>query len=128
MLLCYFCLLFVVVTYLTDGANKTSFADRSTFKVGEWQDQMLKVLRKLRKGEANAPNDVIALVNTLKTELEHQDALPEGVEGAVQGETFLFDGRNLHWGNASKDLRFVVYSQAVSWRLMNKFISDGICS
>jgi hypothetical protein len=119
-----FVLLFVVVTYLTDGANKTSFADRARFKVCDWQDEMLKLLHKLRKGVANASNDVIALVNTFKNELEHQDALPEGVEGAVQGETFLFDGRNLHWGNASKDLRFVVYSQAVSWHLMDKFIKN----
>lgn len=113
-----------MVTYLTDGATKTSFADRAKFNVGEWQDEMLKLLHNLRMNAQEASNDVIALVNTLKTELEHQDALPEGVEKTQQGETFLFDGRSLHWGNASKDLRFVVYSQAVHRGMLDEFIGN----
>ena len=121
-----FCLLFVVVTYLTDGANKTSFANRARFKVCDWQDEMLKLLSKLRKGVANASNDVIALVNTLKNELEHQDALSLQPDSETTVETFLFDGRNLHWGNASKDLRFVVYSQAVHRSLLDKIGSRDL--
>ena len=112
-----------MVTYLTAGANKTSFAD---FNVDEWQTAMLKRLHNVRKNKTGASNDVVALVNVLKTELEHQDALilkPDS-ETAKQGETFLFDGRKLHWGNASKDLRLVVYSQAVHRGLLDKFASN----
>ena len=112
-----------MVTYLTAGANKTSFAD---FNVDEWQTAMVKRLHNVRKNKTGASNDVVALVNVLKTELEHQDALilkPDS-ETAKQGETFLFDGRKLHWGNASKDLRLVVYSQAVHRGLLDKFASN----
>ena len=133
MLLCYtlykfetFVLLFVVVTYLTDGASKTSFADCASFNVDEWQTAMLKLLHDVRKDKTGASNAVVALVNVLKTELEHQDALslqPDS-ETAKQGETFLFDGRKLHWGNASKDLRLVVYSQAVHRGLLDKFCNN----
>ena len=112
-----------MVTYLTTGTNKTSFA---SFNVGDWQAKMLKRLHNVRKGKSHAMNDVVALVNTLKTELEVQDALSlqPDAEGAVQGETFLFDGRSLHWGNASKDLRFVVYSQAVHRGVLDKFVGN----
>ena len=128
MLLCYklyklFVLLFVVVTYLTAGANKTSFVKRARFNVGSWQIDMLKLLRQLREGKTGASAEVITLVNTLKTELEYQDALSPENGVAQLGETFLFDGRDLHWGNACKDLRFVVYSQAVHRGLLDKFMS-----
>jgi len=108
---------------LTTGTNKTSFA---SFNVGDWQAKMLKRLHNVRKGKSHAMNNVVALVNTLKTELEVQDALSlqPDAEGAVQGETFLFDGRSLHWGNASKDLRFVVYSQAVHRGVLDKFFGN----
>ena len=114
-----------MVTYLTDGANKTSFADCASFNVDEWQTAMLKLLHNVRKDKTGASNAVVAQVNVLKTELEHQDALslqPDS-ETAKQGETFLFDGRKLHWGNASKYLRLVVYSQAVHRCLLDKFFN-----
>ena len=115
-----------MVTYLTDGANKTSFADCASFNVDEWQTAMLKLLHDVRKDKTGASNAVVAQVNVLKTELEHQDALslqPDS-ETAKQGETFLFDGRKLHWGNASKDFRLVVYSQAVHRGVLDKFVGN----
>ena len=117
-----------MVTYLTDGANKTSFADCTSFNVDEWQTAMLKLLDNVRKDKTGASNAVVTQVNVLKNELEHQDALslqPDS-ETAKQGETFLFDGRKLHWGNASKDWRLVVYSQAVHRGLLDKFCNDSL--
>ena len=120
---------FVVVTYLTAGAKKTSFADR-TFSVGKWQATMLTLLCNLRHDQSQSSAQaqaVIQHVNTLKRELEEQDANNMQPVLALRGDTYLFDGRDLHWGNASENAgegRFVVYSQAVSWHLMNKFISD----
>ena len=117
-----------MVTYLTDGANKTSFADCTSFNVDEWQTTMLKLLHNVHKDETGASDAVVAQVNVLKTELERQDALslqPDS-ETAKQGETFLFDGRKLHWGNASKDWRLVVYSQAVHRGLLDQFCNDSL--
>jgi hypothetical protein len=112
---------FVVVTYLTAGAKKTSFADR-TFSVGEWQATMLTLLCNLRHDQSRSVHqDVIEHVNTLKHELEKQDANNVQPALALRGDTYLFDGRDLHWGNASENAsegRFVVYSQAPEfcWR------------
>ena len=117
-----------MVTYLTDGANKTSFADCTSFNVDEWQTRMLKLLHNVHNDQTEASDAVVAQVNVLKTELERQDALslqPDS-ETAKQGETFLFDGRKLHWGNASKDWRLVVYSQAVHRGLLDKFCNDSL--
>ena len=115
-----------MVTYLTAGASKTSFVDRARFNVGDWQIKMLKLLSELHKGRTGASDDVIALVNTLKAELEHQDALEISLqpEAAQQGETFFFDGRDLHWGNGCEDLRFVVYSQAVHRSVIERFFNN----
>ena len=112
-----------MVTYLTAGAKKTSFAG---FNVGEWHAKMLPVLCDLRKGVPKTADAVIELVDIFKDELERQDACSLQPEAAKQGETVLFDGRDLHWGNASEDedLRFVVYSQAVSRLLVDKWCND----
>ncbi len=110
-----------MVTYLTAGANKTSFA---RFNVEEWQAKMLTQLHNLRSAVPQAADAIIALVNILKSELEYQDVVGLQPDIAAQGETYLFDGRYLHWGNASEDLRFVVYSQAVSRYVLEKWHND----
>ena len=117
-----------MVTYLTAGAKKTSFADR-TFSVGEWQATMLTLLCNLRHDQCQSTSAqaVIEHVNTLKHELEKQDANNVQPELALRGATYLFDGRDLHWGNASENAsegRFVVYSQAVSRILLEKWHAD----
>jgi hypothetical protein len=120
---------FVVVTYLTAGAKKTSFADR-TFSVGKWQATMLTLLCNLRHDQSQSSAQaqaVIQHVNTLKRELEEQDANNMQPVLALRGDTYLFDGRDLHWGNASENAgegRFVVYSQAVSRMLLEKWHAD----
>ena len=60
-----------MVTYLTAGAKKTSFADR-TFSVGKWQATMLPLLYNLRHDQCRSALAVIEHVNTLKHELEKQ--------------------------------------------------------
>ena len=115
-----------MVTYLTAGAKKTSFADR-TFSVGEWQATMLTLLCNLRHDQSRSVQAVIKHVNTLKHELENQDANNVQPALALRGDTYLFDGRDLHWGNASENAsegRFVVYSQAVSRILLEKWHAD----
>ena len=117
-----------MVTYLTAGAKKTSFADRM-FSVGEWQATMLTLLSNLRHDQcqSTAAQAVIEHVNTLKHELEKQDLNDVQPELALRGATYLFDGRDLHWGNASDNAsegRFVVYSQAVSRILLEMWHAD----
>jgi hypothetical protein len=117
--------IFVVVTYLTAGAQKTSYADRTNFNIGNWQAKVLPVLSLLLKNSRDqvAAEALIDLVKELQNELEQQDLCSLLPEAATQGETYLFDGRDLHWGNAG-DLRFVVYSQAVSRELLEKWCTD----
>ena len=120
-------LLFViVVTYLTAGAKKTTFADRTTFNVSNWQTKMLPVLSLLRKNKDDelAAGSLIDLVKKLQIELEQQDLCSLLPGAATQGETFLFDARDHHWGNMTEDLRFVVYSQAVSREVLGKWCID----
>ena len=114
-----------MVTYLTAGAQKTSFADRTNFNVGNWQAKMLPVLSLLRQNGSDqvAAKSLIDLVKELQDELEQQDVCNLPPEAAKQGETFFFDGRDHHWGNAG-DLRFVVYSQAVSREVLGKWCTD----
>ena len=90
---------------------------------------MLTLLYNLRHDQCQSTSAqaVIEHVNTLKHELEKQDANNVQPELALRGATYLFDGRDLHWGNASENAsegRFVVYSQAVSRILLEKWHTD----
>jgi hypothetical protein len=112
-----------MVTFVSDGASKTSFVNLDVFNFREWQDKMLSVLDNNRTEELS--EKIIALVNELKTVLETQDTACPNTQTAMQSETAIFDGRHLHWGPGSDD-RFVVYSEAVPHLLFEEFFNKHI--
>jgi hypothetical protein len=112
-----------MVTFLSVGASKTSFAN-GVFNFREWQDKMLSELDKNRTEELS--EKIIGLVNELKTGLETQDTACPEPQTAKQSETAIFDGRHLHWGPGSDKDRFVVYSEAMPQLLFDNFFNKII--
>jgi hypothetical protein len=113
-----------VVTFVSAGASKTSFANRDgkVFDFCEWQDRMILELDKCPSEEVSRA--IITLVLELKTVLETLDAACPSTETALQGETCIFDGRFLHWGNGSEDHpRILVYSTAMPKLLFDDFFN-----
>ena len=113
-----------VVTFLTEGASKTSFADLANFNVGAWQDKML--LQMGRLPSADADTAISDLVTELREFLEQQDSSIVATEAAKQGETCIFNARDIHWGNASdsKHARYVVYSEAIPELVFHAFLDQ----
>ena len=112
-----------VVTFLTEGASKTSFADLANFNVGTWQDKMLLQLDRMPSSDADTA--ISALVTELSEFLEKQDSLSVATETAKQGETCIFNGRDIHWGgNASNAPRYVVYSEAIPELVFHGFLDQ----
>jgi hypothetical protein len=113
-----------VVTFVSACASKTSFANRDgkVFDFCEWQDRMILELDKRPSEEVSRA--IITLVLELKTVLEALDAVCPSTETALQGETCIFDGRFLHWGNGSEDHpRILVYSTAMPKLLFDDFFN-----
>ena len=114
-----------VVTFVSACASKTSFANRDgkVFDFCEWQDRMILELDKCPSEEVSRA--IITLVLELKTVLETLDAACPSTETALQGETCIFDGRFLHWGNGSEEHhpRILVYSTAMPKLLFDDFFN-----
>ena len=114
-----------IVTFLTEGASKTSFAER-TFNVGAWQDKMLLQIGSLPGSGSGKDADtaISDLVTELSEFLEKQDSSIVATEAAKQGETCIFNSRDIHWGKASKDPRYVVYSEAIPELVFHDFLDQ----
>ena len=114
-----------IVTFLTEGASKTSFAER-TFNVGAWQDKMLLQIGSLPGSGSGKDADtaISDLVTELSEFLEKQDSSIVATEAAKQGETCIFNSRDIHWGKASKDPRYVVYSEAIPELVFHEFLDQ----
>jgi hypothetical protein len=112
-----------VVTFVSAAASKTSFAvrDVKALHFCEWQDRMILELDKHPSEEVSRA--IITLVLELKTVLETLDAVCPSTETAKQGDTCIFDGRFLHWGNGSENPRILVYSTAMPKLLLDDFFN-----